>query len=934
MEIKYLYKMKKLLLLLAFSVFSIGIYAQNSLWTYVNITSPEANDTLLIWDNDSTKTITLETLWGNIETDVITEASSGVGVTVDGLLLKDGDVGEVATTSGYFQYVYLGGNSSSANSSLYTDVTNNLNLNPGTGGEIYFGADVLNAGSYTIGRSTNFFDGVYTDTIFLTDGTTWMTRDASNNLELYDAIAGTSYTLTELAAGGGAADSSWTSITIDTIYELRTDEGIVMEGMGFRNSVISFEDSNVEVWRAAGNNLSFRDPNAGVKTLTELAAGGGAADSSWTSIQVDTINSLSIVNLDGSVLFDGTGLLDNFRIDMTNVSGSTRHEQDAIKHQLTGYTDVGQSTASGFGRLYVDGNDAQLMFVDGSSNIMRLALSPSSAIFRDMVNSKGLEYYADYSANSTARSLIDKAEIEALIAAGGGSASDSSSVTYSTDSIKTLNGTSIMIDEIEIGNSIIIPTGAGQTAVGTAVAPFDFMTADYYYLEDGTDTYIWEQSGDILFTSPDVGSVALKDLVNPSSSDSIYANYLVNFDPVASVGEIEGNVYYDSDDNYLKLWDGTAWDTLNTAGGGGSGDMTKAVYDTDDDGAVDEVEGFTPAGGSVTLAGADAVTFQTPGTVTVDIEATTTDTLAFKAYVRSYIAGLISAGETGLTAANNLSDVASAATSRTNLGVDVAGTDNSTDVTLAGSYDYLTLSTQEITMGQIDLTTDVTGVLPDANVANDITITNISQVADITASAAEINTPLDGASVTLTEFRELETIGDNTISADQWAGLGGASTFGISLWDDADAAAVRTTLAAAPLASPAFTGTVTAAAITATGAIIGESSITLHTDATVTLTAVQCRNGYHYNNDAGVIDFDLPTAEAGLTVLIGANATGVITIDAAAGDIIVLDGTALDAADAIDSPGARGDFIVLQALDATTWMMLGRSGTWVDGGTD
>lgn len=36
-------------------------------------------------------------------------------------------------------------------------------------------------------------------------------------------------------------------------------------------------------------------------------------------------------------------------------------------------------------------------------------------------------------------------------------------------------------------------------------------------------------------------------------------------------------------------------------------------------------------------------------------------------------------------------------------------------VTLAGTYDYITLSGQEITRGQIDLTTDVTGVLPQVN---------------------------------------------------------------------------------------------------------------------------------------------------------------------------------------------------------------------------
>lgn len=56
-----------------------------------------------------------------------------------------------------------------------------------------------------------------------------------------------------------------------------------------------------------------------------------------------------------------------------------------------------------------------------------------------------------------------------------------------------------------------------------------------------------------------------------------------------------------------------------------------------------------------------------------------------------------------------------AATARANLGVDAAGTDNSTDVTLAGSYDYITIAGQVITRGQIDLATDVTGTLPLAN---------------------------------------------------------------------------------------------------------------------------------------------------------------------------------------------------------------------------
>ena len=72
-----------------------------------------------------------------------------------------------------------------------------------------------------------------------------------------------------------------------------------------------------------------------------------------------------------------------------------------------------------------------------------------------------------------------------------------------------------------------------------------------------------------------------------------------------------------------------------------------------------------------------------------------------------------------LVKASNLSDLTNAATARSNLGVDAAGTDNSTNVTLAGSLDYLTLSGQQITRNAIDLTTDVTGVLPSANLDAD-----------------------------------------------------------------------------------------------------------------------------------------------------------------------------------------------------------------------
>jgi hypothetical protein len=64
-----------------------------------------------------------------------------------------------------------------------------------------------------------------------------------------------------------------------------------------------------------------------------------------------------------------------------------------------------------------------------------------------------------------------------------------------------------------------------------------------------------------------------------------------------------------------------------------------------------------------------------------------------------------------LAVASGGTGAATAAGARASLGVDPAGTDNSTAVTLAGAYDYLTLSGQEITRGAIDLGTDTSGTL-------------------------------------------------------------------------------------------------------------------------------------------------------------------------------------------------------------------------------
>jgi len=83
----------------------------------------------------------------------------------------------------------------------------------------------------------------------------------------------------------------------------------------------------------------------------------------------------------------------------------------------------------------------------------------------------------------------------------------------------------------------------------------------------------------------------------------------------------------------------------------------------------------------------------------------------------------VSLGGTGSTTASD---------ARTALGVDPAGTDNSTDVTLVTtSHDYLSLSSQAITLGAIDLTADVTGTLPVGNGGTGVTALSSLNAADL-----------------------------------------------------------------------------------------------------------------------------------------------------------------------------------------------------------
>lgn len=121
-----------------------------------------------------------------------------------------------------------------------------------------------------------------------------------------------------------------------------------------------------------------------------------------------------------------------------------------------------------------------------------------------------------------------------------------------------------------------------------------------------------------------------------------------------------------------------------------------------------------------TVSDGNTVTFTDGTNIDVAVSATDTVTIGISDAGLNSIAGLTTAADkmiyttssdtyavTSLTSfGRSLIDDADAAAARTTLGVDAAGTDNSTDVTLTGARNYITISSQTITVGEIDISDD------------------------------------------------------------------------------------------------------------------------------------------------------------------------------------------------------------------------------------
>lgn len=194
----------------------------------------------------------------------------------------------------------------------------------------------------------------------------------------------------------------------------------------------------------------------------------------------------------------------------------------------------------------------------------------------------------------------------------------------------------------DTGNGI-----ASITKTGTAVL-VDTYTITF---TDGTSTTFNVQNGRGIATVEKTGSLGLADSYTITFTDGTTQNYVVNNgNGIASVTQTGGSHIAGQYDTYtITYTDGTTstFQVYNGANGEGSGDMEKRIYDTNDDGVVDNAEQLEGHGASHFATASDLATHEADTSHITAAERTLWNSYGNKLYsLPKFTASLLSSGWT------------------------------------------------------------------------------------------------------------------------------------------------------------------------------------------------------------------------------------------------------------------------------------------------
>ena len=290
------------------------------------------------------------------------------------------------------------------------------------------------------------------------------------------------------------------------------------------------------------------------------------------------------------------------------------------------------------------------------------------------------------------------------------------------------------------GDITITPNGTGDIVLDGQNWPQADGSADQYLKTDGSGQLSWD--------SIPSGSFTISDNAGTPNTDTFTTGQTLTFaggtDITTTVSDNQVSIAYSG--NTPAIYDNSGSPALETgitaaevrsligvdaSGTDNSTDVTLANTNYLSLSGQELTGGTVPVGsggtGATTVAGArTALGVDPAGTdnsTNVTLTSSVTDVLSISGQA---ISGVDNAadGIVGWDESAGKLTFLSAADVRSAAGVDAAGTDNSTDVTLAGSNNYLTISGQAITRNDVALGTHTSGnyVATVAGTANEITV--------------------------------------------------------------------------------------------------------------------------------------------------------------------------------------------------------------------